>query len=188
MRQTDIIDGIKDIIVGASIDASPENYEICHRYVARTDAAVCAAFEQALAQSSPISAAAFGSIREKAAPPRGQLDAAKFLGKLDVELAKIFDATADARGHSGEYSRSLDAGAADLLALGASPEAMKIIAALAAQTNSARERTEALEQSLTDASDQLSGLRQELERVKHESSSDALTSLPNRRAFDSGLI
>jgi diguanylate cyclase len=188
MRQSDIIDSIREIIVGASIDASPENYDICHRFVVRSDTDVCAGFDAALAKAQPISADAFGAIRERAAPARGQIDAFRFMAKVDAQLVTLADATSDALGHAQDYSRSLDATAADLKALDLSPEAASIIAGLAAQTSFAARRAAALEASLAQASGELADLRQELERTKTEGSSDALTSLPNRRAFDSRLL
>lgn len=188
MRQVDIIDGIRDIIIGSSIDASPENYEVCHRFVTRSDPDVCARFEAVQKEAMPISAAAFDQIRENAGPARGQINASRFMTEVDAHLAKVVGATSDARVHSHDYSRSLTAGAADLKALALGPEAAAIIADLAVRTNLAAERAESLEHILAQVSDEMSNLRRELEKAKLESSSDALTSLPNRRAFDSRLI
>jgi diguanylate cyclase len=188
VRQSDIIREISGIIIDASVEASPENYDICHRYITRSDSAVCVDFETALAKSNPLTAQAFGEIRDKAGPARGQIDAARFMRKVDEQLTAVVGAASDALGHTVDYGRSLDAGAADLKALDLDPRAEVIIANLAAQTTAAAERAARLEAGLIQASDELSALRQELEKAKRESSSDALTSLPNRRAFDSHLL
>ena len=53
MRQADVIDAIREMMVTASIDASPENYEICHRFVTRSDEAVCEALQLSMAVNEP---------------------------------------------------------------------------------------------------------------------------------------
>ena len=188
MRQTDIIDAIRGIVAGASIDASPLNYDICHRYVTRSDPDVCHGFELALAEADPISARAFEAIRDNAGPARGQIDGARFIARLDVQLAALSGATSEALTESLDYNQVLDDGAASLRALDLGPEAASIITLLAAQTSKVADRSAALESRLASASEELAALRKELDAAKREGESDALTSLPNRRSFDTRII
>jgi diguanylate cyclase len=188
MRQSDIIDGVREIVLEASIDASPENYEICHRFVTRSDPQVCVGFEEALAGASHIDAAAFQKIRDAAGPPRGQIDIARHMAHLDAQLATILGVTSAASGDAAAYTTSLHAGADHLRSLNLQADAGAIVADLVARTMAMTERAASLEASLTTASSELTTLRNALEKAKLESGSDALTSLPNRRAFDSRLI
>ena len=187
MRQSDIIDRVAEIIKAAGVDASPENYEVCHRYVTRSDPKVCRAFERALAQSSRIDAQAFQVICDEAGPPPGQIDVTRHMANLDRQIATMIGAAEEAAGNAASYSASLTDGASHLGALNLGAEAAAVIGNLVAQTQSMSKRTALLEASLASASAELSEVRGDLEKARQESSTDALTSLPNRRTFDSKL-
>ena len=187
MRQSDVIDRVREIILEISVDASPENYELCHRYVTRSDLAVVSAFEGAMAKTSPINVKAFQQIRDNAGPPRGQIDVGRHMAQLDAQLAKILGATSTAIEDAAGYSRTLSAGTKDLRGPDFGRDAVAFLADLEARTIAMAERAASLEANLQTASSELSELRSDLARAKHESGSDALTSLPNRRAFDSRL-
>jgi diguanylate cyclase len=187
MRQSDIIVGISEIILPASVDASPENYELCHRFVTRSDPKVCSEFERALAQTKSIDAETFQHIRDAAGPPRGQIDVTRHMANLDEQIATMLGAASAVAGDAASYSASLTDGATHLDALNLGPDATTIIADLISQTRSMSERTTTLEASLASASAELSAVRNDLEKAKLESGTDALTSLPNRRTFDSKL-
>jgi diguanylate cyclase len=187
MRQSDVIDGVREIILEASIDASPENYELCHRFITRSDPSVVAAFERAMAVTVPVNAQAFQQIRDGAGPPRGQIDVSRHMAQLDAQLAAILGATANAIEDAADYSQSLSAGADHLQTLDAGNDTTGLLADIVARTIAMAERAASLESNLQAASTELSALRSELARAKQESASDALTSLPNRRAFDSRL-
>ncbi len=187
MRQSDVIDRIREIILEASVDASPENYELCHRFVTRSDPAVVAAFDRAMAVRSPIDAATFQQIRDTAPPPRGQIDVAGHMVQLDAQLGRILGATSEAISDASSYSHSLNAGADHLRGLDPGSDAAELLADLLVRTIAMAERTAALESNLQAAGSELTSLKDDLSRAKLESGSDALTSLSNRRAFDSRL-
>ncbi|MEO8723688.1 MAG: GGDEF domain-containing protein [Sphingobium sp.] len=178
---------MSEIILQAGVDAVPENYELCHRFVTRSDPQVCAEFERVLAQSKSIDAATFQSIRDAAGPPRGQIDVEGHMANLDEQIAVMIGASVAAAGDAASYSASLSKGATNLGALDLGSDAAAIITDLISQTRSMSQRTAALEASLASASAELSVVRNDLEKAKVESGTDALTSLPNRRTFDSKL-
>ncbi len=184
MRQTDIIDAIRDILIGASIDASPDNYEICHRFVTKSDAAICDAFKVALGEAKKIDAKLFGRIRDESGPARRDIVLDRQAGRLEDQLALVTTAARDALGHTASYSRSLSADADRLESLDGGADIAAIVANLLARTKAMAERSLSLEASLASAGAELSGLREELETAKRESGTDALTALPNRRTFD----
>ncbi len=70
---------------------------------------------------------------------------------------------------------SAEAGVEDLL---------RTVAALTAETEEASARNRALESQLSAEVDRVSRLREDLVQVRQEASTDALTGIPNRRAFD----
>jgi len=178
---------ISEIIVQAGVDASPENYEICHRYVTRSDLDVCANFEKALSESDPIDALTFQRLRDAAGPAQGKVDIADHMDNLDEQLKAMMSAASTAAGDAASYSASLTNGATNLGALNIGPDAAAIITDLISQTRSMSQRTASLEESLASASAELSTVRQDLEKAKVEGDTDALTALPNRRSFDNKL-
>ena len=188
MRPSDIINKIGEIIADAGVDASPGNYELCHRYVTRSDPQVCAEFEKALAQPGGIDGATFQRISDLAGPPRGQIDVGRHMAHLDEQIAAMLGAATSAAGDAASYSASLKDGATNLDALHPGSDATAIIADLILQTRAMSQRTASLEASLESASMELSTVRADLEKARLESGTDALTSLPNRRTFDSKLV
>lgn len=187
VRQADIIDKIGQILLAAGVDASPENYEICHRFITRSDQQVCALFDTEMAQSKSLDSGAFQRIREAAGPERGKIDIAHHMANLDEQLAAMIGAASTAAGDAASYSASLTNGAINLGALNIGPDAVAIISDLISQTRSMTERTASLESSLASASSELSVLRKDLEKAKADGDTDALTALPNRRSFDEML-
>jgi diguanylate cyclase len=187
VRQADIIDSIRELVVGASIDASPENYEICHRFVTRSDAEVYEAFKQALNASRRIDAKTFSKIRDQAKPRSGTGDLDRQAGRLEEQISLVMGATQEALGHTKSYSQALRVDADRLESLNLGTDAAAIIAGLLVRTKAMTERSKSLEASLASAGSELSALRSELEKARGERSTDALTALPNRRAFDNYL-
>jgi diguanylate cyclase len=61
---------------------------------------------------------------------------------------------------------------------------LRAVAALTAETERASARNRALESRLSVEADRVSRLREDLVQVRQEASTDALTGIPNRRAFD----
>jgi diguanylate cyclase len=109
------------------------------------------------------------------------------MGNLDEQITAIIGAAAAAAGYAASYTESLTEGARSLSAIDLAAEARAIVTDLIAQTKWMADHTTNLEASLADASAELSSLRSELEKANSESATDALTSLPNRRSFDSRL-
>jgi len=186
MRQSEILAKITEILVEAGVEASPENYEICHRFITRSDLEVCSLFDKELAQSKAIDSGAFQRIAEAAAAARGK-DLAHHMKNMDEQIAALIGAATTAAGDAASYSASLKTGATNLGALDTGSDAAVIIAELISQTRLMSERTASLEESLATAGSELSALRSDLEKAKTEGATDALTALPNRRSFDEML-
>lgn len=187
MRQAEVIKNIAEIILQAGIDAAPANYELCHRFVTRSDPLVCAEFEKALAESKFIDAATFQAILEGAGRERGHIDIALHMDNLDKQISTMIGAASTAAGDAATYSASLTKGATNLGALDPTSDAAAIISDLISQTRTMQQRTAALEENLAHASAELTSVRSDLAKAKVEGGTDALTSLPNRRTFDQKL-
>lgn len=187
MRQSDIINKIGEILLAAGVDASPENYELCHRYITRSDLEVCTLFDKELVDGKTIDSGAFQRIRDAAGPGRGKVDIARYMENVDAQVAAMMGAATAAAGDAASYSATLSNGANNLGALNIGSDAAAIIADLISQTKMMTERTASLEASLAAASSELSDLRDDLEKAKVDGATDALTEIPNRRSFEDML-
>jgi diguanylate cyclase len=106
---------------------------------------------------------------------------------LSRELASVSQAINSAKTSSEAYGRTLaDAGKA--LDVAESPVALKAtVETLSSATRRMAQENKALEQRLTESTDEVTRLREHLEQVRRDATTDGLTSLANRKAFDEEL-
>lgn len=182
MRQADILDKISRIMLDAGVEASPNNYELCYLYVTRSDPVVCRAFELELTKSSKIDSEVFQRIVDASTIPTSSLQS--HMIALERQVANVSGAVTETADDAASYSEFLNLGAANLNALKSGADARTIVAELIERTSLMSRRTAALEASLATANEELSSVRNDLTLAKRESGTDALTGLPNRRAFD----
>lgn len=116
-------------------------------------------------------------------------DAREHGERLINQLDAADRAMRDAQSSSASYSLSLRAGIEVLgderIALGS---AKAVVEQLVQATSLAHTNTERLNQQLTSALAEVGQLRAHMEVVRRESLTDALTDLPNRKAFDGALV
>lgn len=160
---------------------SPENYALIHAHVTAEDPALSQAIRAATGDGLRLTqrdidkiAAAHGGTAPAPAADAAALASAR--RQMDDFAVMVESSRAEAQ----SYGRDLEAGAAELEQGGGA-------AALAAITRAMIERTKAAERQLTAARDEAQALRVKLAEAGEEARRDALTSLPNRRAFEERL-
>lgn len=85
------------------------------------------------------------------------------------------------------YGAVLTRSAAGMAAPASVETLLKIVTALSEETERAAERNRILERDLSASATRISKLRQDLIQTRHAASTDALTGLVNRKAFDTKL-
>jgi diguanylate cyclase len=121
--------------------------------------------------------------------PRGKLDEKiRDAGQhLDTQLEQVARAIVSAQKTNADYGRTL-AGASRELAQEAPVEDVKrLVSDLAAATRRVHRENDTLEKRLRTSTEEVQRLRERLEDARRDAMTDALSGLPNRKAFDQGL-
>ena len=158
---------------------SPENYALIYAHVTTGDSPLSDAIRAATGDGLRLTQNDVDKIAELhgASPASADAEAiASARRQMDDFAAMVETSRAEAQ----SYGRDLEAGAAQLEEAGGA-------AALAAITKAMIERTRAAERQLTAARDEAQALRVKLAEAGEEARRDALTNLPNRRAFEEKL-
>jgi len=164
--------------------AYPRNYEIWYTYATGYNTALNQNINEALARNGTLSAADIDQIYD------AHLSATRLTDRIDNVGAKVVDeidqimAMIDAAsGSATTYSESLadvsqKLGAADREGL------RTIIESLVIATKDMEKTNQALETRLKASKHEICQLQHNLEAVRHESLTDPLTTLANRKFFD----
>jgi len=106
---------------------------------------------------------------------------------LSAELASVSQAIRSAQKSSQAYGQTL-ASATEQLAEEQDPVALKAtVETLSSATRRVTRENRALERRLAESTDEVNRLREHLEQVRRDATTDGLTNLANRKAFDDEL-
>src|SRR5215469_2751881 len=167
--------------------AYPRNYEIWYTYATGYNSALNQNINEALARNGTLSAADIDQIYD------AHLSSTRLTERIDNVGAKVVDeidqimAMIDAAsGSAANYGESLATvsqklGAADREGL------RTIIESLVVATKEMEKTNNALESRLKASKHEICQLQHNLEAVRHESLTDPLTTLANRKYFDLAL-
>jgi diguanylate cyclase len=107
--------------------------------------------------------------------------------QLSRELEQVARAIDQAQKSSEAYGATL-AGASEELTNDQAPEAVKrLVDNLTAATRRVQRENTSLEHRLKDSTSEVNRLKEHLEQVRRDATTDALTNLSNRKAFDAEL-
>jgi diguanylate cyclase len=163
------------------------NFELWLHYVAAKDSEVAAEISTVLNSGEHFTDEVADEIAANhlpAAKLSGEiLNAGKSLSK---ELDSVSRAIETARETSEIYGQQL---ATASLSLGdkADETVRQMVETLSTATQKVREENQVLESQLADTNDELGRLREHLEQVRRDATTDGLTNLANRKAFDEEL-
>ena len=187
-RPLDILDQIRTIMDEGHIVPSPANYDFLHRYVMHSDQAVWSAIDEAIRAAGHLSAKTLAEIQEHAAKSSDAPGSASFLSRVEKELGEVRAYLTEADGSTRSYRSALKQGQSefDLVesTMAGGGRAGELLAKLAAATDTMMTEAAALNAKLESSGEQVAMMHQELEKARRDTLRDALTGLPNRRAFD----
>ncbi|MBC1181652.1 GGDEF domain-containing protein [Brevundimonas sp. WCHBH090558] len=172
----------------AGVWPTPLNFELWLHYLSDPDGPLAQEIRRLLAQSAVITDKTSEMLAAEFLP-RGRLpDQIRDVGAvLDRELASVASAIAMAHKTQHDYGETL-ADASQCMETVDDPSSLKdLVGDLSTATNRVRRETAILEKRLEKSNKEVIRLRENLEQVRRDAMTDALTNLANRKAFDERL-
>ena len=172
----------------AGVWPTPLNFELWLHYISDPDGPLAQEIRRLLAQSAVITDKTSEMLAAEFLP-RGRLpDQIRDVGAvLDRELASVASAIAMAHKTQHHYGETL-ADASQCMETVDDPSSLKdLVGGLSTATNRVRRETAILEKRLEKSNKEVIRLRENLEQVRRDAMTDALTNLANRKAFDERL-
>lgn len=172
----------------AGVWPTPLNFELWLHYISDPEGPLAQEIRRLLAQSAVITDKTSEMLAAEFLP-RGRLpDQIRDVGAvLDRELASVASAIAMAHKTQHDYGETL-ADASQCMETVDDPSSLKdLVGGLSTATNRVRRETAILEKRLEKSNKEVIRLRENLEQVRRDAMTDALTNLANRKAFDERL-
>lgn len=168
--------------------AHPRNYEIWYTYATGYQPSLNQRINETLAQKGSLSAADLDAIYDAYLSPNRITDRIDNVGtKVVDEIEQVMAMIDAAVGTTTSYTESL-VGASEKLTNAADREGLRLIVETLVQSTREMEQTNhALEHRLKASKNEINQLQENLEAVRHESLTDPLTTLANRKFFDQTL-
>lgn len=167
---------------------TPANYEFWYRYVTGSDPALAEAVDAVLRTMGRVSTRAMENIRREIYGSDVQPDLKQLLEQTQEQLQRVSSYVEGADADARDYSRKLEKGRFGMEKEGTGGEGhAALLAEMLSATSAMIEKTETLEKRLEASGEEISALKQDLQTARSESRTDALTGLPNRKAFTAYL-
>ena len=168
--------------------ADPRNYEVWYHYASGHHPTVNQLINEMMETSGALSQSDVDGIYEKYFAPTRQADkvdsaTSMFMEQIDMVMNMIDKASGAATKHSENL-----ASMTDRLGKPVDAEGLRaIVETLAKTAKNMEESNKVLEQNLKHSKQEITQLHANLEAVRHESLTDPLTTLANRKGFDSAF-
>jgi diguanylate cyclase len=168
--------------------ASPRNYEVWYTYATGYNPQLNQIINDLLQQNGKVTEADLDQIYEAQFSPSRQMRKIDEVGThVKDEIDQVMAMIEAAAGSATSYTESL-AGVTQQLGDTKDREGLRAIVESLVQTAKEMEHTNhVLEERLNASKQEINQLQQNLETVRHESLTDPLTTLANRKFFDQAL-
>ena len=164
---------------------TPLNYELWLHFVAYPTGALAQEIERILSEGQAITEDVGEELAAAFLPKAKLNEQIRDAGvQLNRELASVALAIKQAQASNGQYGETLEAVGRDLEADVAPLTLKELVQNLAAATKQVQLETSSLEKRLDSSAAEVARLREHLEQVSRDATTDALTKLANRKAFD----
>ncbi len=165
---------------------TPDHYAVWYTYAAGTNQALIGEIDAIVKSGEPFRDFALKDLHQRFVKASDGSALVENAGaKVEAEVARIMELLSDAERDAKVYGASLDSAKTGLSA--PKPALSAIVAGLLESTREMMSKNKELEDSLHSSSDEVALLRQDLAAATREASTDALTELFNRKAFEDQL-
>ena len=172
----------------AGVWPTPLNFELWLHVASDADGALSREISALVASGEAITEARSEDLAARFLP-RAKLDEQiRDTGQhLDVQLEKVSRAIVSARKTTADYGRTLAGASRELTGDMPVGDVQRMVETLAGATRRVQRDNDTLEKRLGSTTAEVNRLREHLETAKRDAMTDALSDLPNRKAFDHGL-
>jgi diguanylate cyclase len=172
-----------------NIPPTPHNFEIAYIYAGNENAELKRAIDGLTANGCKFDESVMQILHQRYFRSPSSEDAmAELSQKIGAELDTVLQLVEAAGRDQSAYGKTLWQASGELGHSNLPMGAMKsLIDQVVSATRAMESRSKALEQQLQSSSREVTDLRERLETVRRESLTDALTGIPNRKAFDTEL-
>jgi diguanylate cyclase len=168
--------------------ADPRSYALWYNFAAGDSGLLTAAINKKLSRDGSLTPQEVEDLYATHISPAGIPDRAEKLGaQVNEELIQILGMIAAAAGHASAFSASLVDGAQRLEAAADQAGVRRVVDDLTLATTRMELANVKLHDQLQAAIEEIGRLRREIGALRAESLTDSLTSLGNRKFFDSAL-
>jgi diguanylate cyclase len=176
------------LMADVEVVPTPDNFELFYAYASGEKGGVAASISEMLASGKRFTTTVLQDLHEKASKAARTQTVVNAIGEEMADMLTSVLDNVEAAGRDAEaYGRTLSV-ASDQLGGNKSPAAVqKLVDGLIDATQVMEARTRVLEDELQRTSLEVTELKAQLDNVRRESLTDPLTSVPNRKAFDSEL-
>jgi diguanylate cyclase len=175
----------------AALDVAPtpENYAVWYAYCAGTNPGLTRSLDILMSNKTPFTPERNAEIYEQFFDDASQADVIESSGKhLEDILGRVQDLIGDAGAETKAYGRrmhSLSGGLDDETKT--FQQVQSIVRTMVQETRSILVKNQRLEEKLRQTTAEVSTLREDLEAVRRDALTDALTGAANRKRFDQRL-
>ena len=177
-----------DYLAQHKLPAEPKLFEVWYAYVSGTKAQVVAEIDKAL-ESGNVSVELCNHLYNEYCSEDGQVTASVMTvgNALQTELDELVNRIGDAMVQTNAYGDTLQLASGQLDKEQSGNSIKLLVDNLVAATRQMETRSKDLETRLEQTAHQVKTLQSNLDEIRKEASTDQLTNLPNRKAFDEKL-
>jgi diguanylate cyclase len=167
---------------------TPLNYELWLHFVCNPDGPIGKEISRLLKAGEAFTEHVTEELAASYLPKAKLNDQIRDAGdKLSQELASVAKAISSAQQSSAAYGETLAEVGQELAHGGETPSLTRIVETLTTATRKVQHENKSLEEQLKDSTAEVARLRTHLEQVRRDATTDGLTNLANRKAFDDEL-
>ncbi|HZS84782.1 MAG TPA: diguanylate cyclase [Stellaceae bacterium] len=170
------------------VPPTPSNYMLWYTHLAGTLPELSRTIEILLSNRQEFTAERNDELFQRFFGSDGPLTSVQHTGdRLQQVMSKVLQQIEVAGGEARAYGKTLDSYTSEIGKAESVERLRGIVSGLVKETQRVAARNAALETQLTQSSGEIFELRQNLEAVRHEAMTDALTGIANRKSFDERL-
>ena len=169
------------------IPATPRHYTVWYDYVSGRNRALRDSIDRILAQERGLTAQLSDELYDEYFRTGEERITAQVRAEVRTLVAAVLQQLAESGGQASRYGHTLESYHERLTGELGRDEFQRLLTEFTVETRTMLEANRCLEQQLQNTNHELDELRQQLETARQEASTDALTDLANRKAFDAAL-